>query len=366
MRGVVKILLCMLVFAALLHGANAFTIKPKTVPTTDLRSNDPIQLQFDVSFASFSSTHDIKISSELNNQDCVVQIYSTEFQRYVDLQVDRDRAGDWVVYGWVLPSESSFTIQITLKGTVPQITATRNITLFYLTETAGGATVSGGEYRLERRVVNPQEIAAQVTGLKAELSGLKSNISAAAAGGANTTEAQAKYSEAETAVNRADSLKSSNFNEALSQLDKARSAISAAYSLIEKAKAQYEIEKVRRTMEEVSGMLTYFRENRSVGMTDSRYVAIVNKYDLASQSLSSANDMVTSGAYIQAQTKAREAGSFANESLNLSQAFREELGEGGLPISINPVFVVIVLVLIVAGIAGYLVYKKHFRWDELG
>lgn len=366
-RGIWLILFALVlgaVLAFLVNPAVAFTVTPKSVPSADLRSSDKVTLVFEAKFSSFSTKHDLIISSDLKDQELVFQRYDIEFQRYVDVQVDKDRSGNWIVYGWVLP-DNAFTSQITLKGTVPETTVTKNITLFMLTETSGGATVSGGEYKLERRVINPAEIATQISGARTELQQLKNSIAVVAATGANITEAQAKYTEAENALNRADSLKATNFAEAQTQVDRAKSAISAGEALLEKATVLHEMGKVEETMSRVNGMIDYFKVNRSVSVTDARLVAITNKYDLASQSLSSANDLVQTGAYTSARTKVQQAEGFANEALNLSLSLKEELGEGGLP-TINPLFILAGVIIVIIAIAGYFVYQKFFRWDELG
>ncbi|MDH7593536.1 MAG: hypothetical protein QHG99_04165 [Methanomicrobiales archaeon] len=366
MKRLAFIILCLLAMAILPQSAVAFTVTPKNVPSIDLRSNEKVTLAFEVKFASFSSKHDLMITSELKNQECTAQTYNTELQRYVDVQLDKDRSGNWIAYGWVLPSDSSFTLQISLKGTVPDITVTRNITLFMLSETSGGVTVSGGEYKLEKRVVNPAEISTQITGVRSQLQQLKNNISVTAAKGANVTEAQKKYSEAESALTRADSLKTTNFGEAQTQLENARTAITSGQSLLEKATVLNEMEKVEMTMAQVNEMITYFKENRSISVTDSRLVAITNKYDLASRSLSSANNLISTGAYAAAGSDVQQASRFADEAMNLSQSLREEIGEGGLPISINPLYIIAGVIIVVIAIGGYFAYQKFFRWDELG
>lgn len=345
---------------------SAFTVTPKNVPTGDLRSNEQVTIVLEVRFASFSTNHNLEIFSNLKDQNLSVERYDPVVDVYHKLTVEQQSATNWLIMGWILPTDSSFSLRMTMSGVVPTVTTTQNITLLMLSETSAGITVSGGEYKLERRVVNPAEISTQITNVRSELAQLKNNISVTAAEGANVTEAQKKYAEAETALNRADSLKTTNFGEAQTQLENARAAISAGQSLLEKAIVLYEMGKVDTTMGQVSEMITYFKVNRSISTTDSRIVAITNKYDLASQSLSSANDLIGTGAYMAARSKVQQASGFADEAMNLSVALREEIGEGGFSIGINPLFIVAGIVIIIIAIGGYFAYKKFFRWDELG
>ncbi|MDD1672750.1 MAG: hypothetical protein LUO82_07100, partial [Methanomicrobiales archaeon] len=337
MRKLLVIVMCLVVVGALIQTTSAFSVRQVTVPKTDLKAYDPVKIELEMSFVGLSASHDIQFASDLKNTTCVVQTYNEEIQQYSDIQIDRDRVGNWILYGWVLPSDTSIILKVDFEGTVPAVSSSQNITLLHITEQAGGTTVLGGEYIIERKIINPLEIADQITRVRADSQYLKQNITAIAATGADTSAALAKFNDAQNALNKADSAKSSNITQAQNQLDTASTAITDGYSLLEKAGAQYEIKNVEQTLSQVESKIEYFTVNRSISKTDSRVLAITNKYDLASQSISSANDMIKSGNYIGAKGKAIEAGRYADEAQNLSLAFQKEIGEGGFGLSgINP------------------------------
>jgi len=367
MKSWIKWLLCMGLLACMVQAASAFTVKEVSVPKTDLKAGDNVRIDLEVSIAVFTASHDFQLASDLTGTACTIETYNSEINQYQALQVDKDRSGNWIILGWVLPSDSSFVLKVTFTGKVPDTTSSQNLTLLRISELSAGSTVSGGEYKIERRVINPQEMASQITSVRSDLQQLKTKITAEAGAGIDTSPASTKANEAETAVNKADSLRITSISQAQTQIDLARTAIKDGYTLLDKAAAQTEIVKVESTMSQVDSMVTYFTTNRSIEKTDSRLVAITNKYDLASQTLSSANDMVTSGNYLGGKAKAVEASRYADEAFNLSTSLKAELGEGGISVpGINPLFLVLGIGIIVIGVGGYFAYKKFFHWDELG
>jgi hypothetical protein len=348
--------------------ASAFSVKEVNIPKADLKSNDNVKVELEMSLVSVTSSHDFQFASDLTGTICVVDRYNDEASQYETLQLDRDRSGNWILLGWILPTQdSSLVLRVTFTGKVPETSSTTNITLLRISELAAGSTVAGGEYILERPVANPQEITATISSVRTDLQKLKQTITTQAGAGVDTSPAASKATEAENALNKADSLKSTSFSQAQAQITSARTAIESGYSLLDKAGAQAEIDTVEKTMAEVEDMISYFTNNRSISQTDTRIVAITNKYDLASQSLSSANDMVNTGNYLGGKAKAVEASKYANDAFNLSTSMKAEIGEGGLPLpGINPLFLVVGIIVVVIGVAGYYAYRRFFHWDELG
>jgi hypothetical protein len=331
-----------------------------------LKANDNVDLELQVSFTSFTNDHDIQISSELAGTNCVVSTYDEEFKRDVEVQLIPERTGNLMLYGWVLPSTSSFTLKVTLSGKVPADATGQNITLIRISELSLGSQI-GTPYKLERPLINPQEVTSQITSVRSDLQTFKQTIVDQASTGVDTSQASGKATEAENALNKADSLKSTSFSQAITQVETARTAIQNGYTLLDKATAQFEIDQVEQTMAEVESMVTYFTTNRSVSQTDPRLIAITNKYDLASQSVSSAHDLVTAGNYLNGKAKAVEAARYANDAYNLSTVLKTELGEGGFGLpGINPLFLALGLGIVVIGVVGYFAYRKFFHWDELG
>ncbi|MDD1677829.1 MAG: hypothetical protein LUO93_01425 [Methanomicrobiales archaeon] len=367
MKNWMKWLLCLMVLFFCVQAASAFTVKQISVPKTDLRANDNVKVELEISMGTFTATHDLQFSSDLNSTVLIAEMYNDETKQYDPIQVTQDRSGKWFILGWLLPSDRSFIVRISFSGTVPSAVTGGNLSVVSISELSGGAVVSGSEYKLERQVINPQEVTSQMTSVRADLQTFKQTIVTQGSTGVDTSAASGKVTEAENALTKADSLKSTSYSQAIVQLDAARNAIKDGYILLDKAGAQHEIDQVEQTMSQVESMVTYFTVNRSISQTDSRLVAITNKYDLASQSISSAHDMVNAGNYLNGKAKALEAAKYANDAYNLSTTMKTELGEGGIALpGINPMFLVLGIGVIAIGVVGYFAYRKFFHWDELG
>ena len=367
MKEWIKVILCMGLLACCIQAASAFSVKEISVPKADLKANDHVQMELEISIVALASSHDFQFSSDLKDTTCVVETYDEEINEYTNIQVDQDPSGRWLVMGWLLPSDRSFVLKVTFSGTVPEITSTENITMLRISELATGATIAGGEYKIERRVINPADVTSQIASVRVDLQTLRQTINTQAGLGIDTSPANGKLNEAENALTKADSLTSTSFSQALTQLDTAHTAIKDGYSLLDKSAAQYEIDQVKGTMSKVESLVTYFTVNRSISRTDARLIAITSKYDLASQSLSSANDMVSGGNYLGGKAKAVEASQYADDAYNLSTSMKADIGEGGFGLpGINPLFLALGIGVIVIGVVGYFAYRKFFHWDELG
>jgi hypothetical protein len=367
MKQWMKWILCLVVLLFCVQAALAYTVKVTSAPSTDLKANDNVKVDLEISISSFTSTHFLQFSSDLTGTNCVAQRYHGDTGQYESLQVQQDRTGKWMLLGWLLQSEDSYTLQVTFTGKVPSTISSANVTVLRIQELSGESVISGSEFKIERPVVNPQEITSQIASVRTELQTFKDTITTQGGSGVDITAASGKAKDAENALAAADSLKSSSFSQAAAKITTARTAIQDGYTLLDKAGAQYEINKVEQTMTQVESMVTYFTNNRSISQTDSRMVAITNKYDLASQSLSSANDLVAEGNFLNGKAKAIEASKYADDAYNLSTALKTELGEGGIGLpGINPLFLALGIGVIVLGAVGYFAYRKYFRWDELG
>jgi hypothetical protein len=365
MKKWMKWILCLGVLLFCVQAASAYTVRQISVPKTDLKANENVNLELQLSIGSFTSTHFLQFSSDLTDTNLVVQRYHEDTGQYENIQVDLDRTGKWILYGWLLQSDNSYVLQLSFSGRVSS-SASGNITLIRISELSGESVVSGSDYIIHGQVVNPQEITSQISNVRTELQKFKDDITSQGSTGIDVTAASNKAKEAENALAEADSLKSSSYTQAAAKISTARTAIQDGNTLLEKAGAEYQIHQVERTMADVESMVSYFTVNRSVSQTDSRLIAITNKYDLASQSISSANDLVSSGNYLNGKAKAAEAAKYANDAYNLSTTLKTELGEGiGLP-GINPMFLALGLGVIVIGVVGYFAYRKFVHWDELG
>ncbi len=365
MKPWMKCILCLGALLLCIQAASAFTVRPIKVPSNDLKANDNVQMDLEISISSFSSSRSLQFSSDLTGTSCILSRYHEDTGQTENIQAVQDATGKWRVPGFMLMSEDSYVLQATFSGKVAS-TASGNVTLIRITELAGESS-TGSEYTLVRQVINPQEITTQIASVRTDVQTFKQVIVTQGGTGIDTSAASAKATEAENALAAADTLKSTSFSQASAKITAARSAIQDGYTLLDKAGAQYEIGQVEQTMTEIDTMVTYFTTNRSISQTDSRLVAITNKYDLASQSLSSAHDLLNGGNYLNSKAKAIEAEKYAQESYNLSRMLKADLGEGGIGLpGVNPMFLILGLGVIVIGVVGYFAYRKFFHWDELG
>ncbi|HMA05753.1 MAG TPA: hypothetical protein VKO45_07485, partial [Methanomicrobiales archaeon] len=154
-----------------------------------------------------------------------------------------------------------------------------------------------------------------------------------------------------------------------SLLDTATANINAGQTALDQADADNTLQKARAMIISVDGLLKEFTVNDSLKASDPRLVPIINKRDLAAQAIASANESFTSGSYPAARGKANDGLALANQAWNLSLDLKTELGQGfqlpGLP-NLSAFLPVLIVIVVVAIIAGVIIYRKKMHWDELG
>jgi hypothetical protein len=255
------------------------------------------------------------------------------------------------------------------NGAVPTSFTSGNIILARALEVDPQSNQVGAGVYVNGTVLNPAVLQTQLDSVKAKLATLKADIDAKNALGVDTSASQAKYQAASSALDTAttDIISSPTSVQAL--LDTATNNINDASVALDKAWADQSIQQAKVQLASVDGLINEFTVNDSLKTTDSRLVAIINKRDLAAQSISSANDFFTGSNYPSARGKAVDGLNLANQAWNLSLDLKTELGQGfslpGLP-NLGAFLPVIVVVLIVAVIAGVIIYRKKTQWDELG
>jgi len=256
-------------------------------------------------------------------------------------------------------------------GVVPTSFNSGNVILVRALEVDPQANQVGAGVYVNGSVINPAALQTQLENVKAKLVDLKAAIDAKAAldPPVDTTAALAKYNTASTALDTATTDIISSPTSVQSLLDSATKNINDGSTALDQSWAQLSISTAKAQIASVEGLITEFTVNDSLKTTDSRLVAIINKHDLAAQAVSSANDFFNNGNYPSARGKANEGFILANQSWGLSLDLKKELGQGfslpGLP-NLGALLPVIVVVLIVAGIAGFIIYRKKTQWDELG
>jgi hypothetical protein len=254
-------------------------------------------------------------------------------------------------------------------GTVPTSFTSGNINLIRAQELDSSSDQVGAAVYVNGSVINPDAQKAAVNQVNSDLSALKADIDAKNALGVDTSIAQQKYDAAKNAVDQASTYIISAPTQVQPSLDTATSNINAAKVALDQAWADMSLQEAKNMLASVDGLITEFTVNDSLKTTDSRLVAIINKRDLSAQAISNANDLFTTGSYPSARTKAGDGLSLANQAWNLSLDLKTQLGQGfqlpGLP-NLSAFLPVIVVILVVAAVAGIIIYRRKMHWDELG
>jgi len=364
MKGIMKWILCLVLIAALIQASSALTKSgEKVTPSGDLKVNDMVTVTLTISIPR-NYAYDLEFSSMLTNGQFTPTRIGEQNTTFT-MQSIPTRTGTWLISQWVLSDKNSYQIQITFKGAVVAPSTGNSILLLKITEKEGEIVVS--EYPITRNVINPAEITSSITAAKTDAAKLLQSITTLSAQNVSTSVARSKYDEAINLLNQADAAKTSNFTKAQSLLSSAKTAITDGTKLLEKAVIQKDIDSVETVMNQVDAQITYFKVNRSISTTDPRLLGITSKYDAASTSLSMAKTSLNGGNNAMATTQAADAKIKAQDALNLSANLRKEMGEGGLALpGVNPTYILIGVGIVVIGAVGVLVYRKFFRWDELG
>ena len=265
---------------------------------------------------------------------------------------------------------SQVELQFTMtSGTVPPNFNSGNIILVRALEEDPNSNQVGSAVYVNGTVFNPEAMQSQIDVVKANLADLKSSINDKISQNVDVTAAQAKYNAASSALDTATTDLISSPTDVQSYLDTATNAINDANAALDLAWAQQSINQAKTMLSSVDGLITEFTVNDSLKTSDSRLVAIINKRDLAAQSISSASDLFNAGTYSSARSTANQGLDLANQAWNLSLNLKTEVGQGfqfpGLPNlgALLPFLVVIVVVVIIAGV---IIYRKKTHWDELG
>jgi hypothetical protein len=255
------------------------------------------------------------------------------------------------------------------NGAVPTSFTSGNIILARALEVDSQSNQVGAGVYVNGTVINPEALQTELDSVKAKLADLKSAITEKTSMNVDVTAAQQKYDTASDALDTAAIDIISSPTSVRSLLDTATTSINDAYTALDQSWAVYSIQEAMTKVGSVDGLINEFTVNDSLKTTDSRLVAIINKRDLAAQAISNANDLFTAGSYTSARGKAADGLILANQAWNLSLDLKTELGQGfslpGLP-NLGAFLPVIIVVLIVAVIAGVIIYRKKTQWDELG
>ncbi len=276
--------------------------------------------------------------------------------------------------GWELsyPSDREISLKVKMAGTAPQVDVSTEKNVFRVRELDNrNAVVQGTEVVKTKMVLNPESIGEGVSAEAAALADMKARIDLLAAAGVDVSAAEAKYSQADAYLQSA--AKTSDYVRAQNDLTQAQKLLDELESSVPVMEAQKSIADAESTIGQTEELITYFKENKSMG-SDTRLLPIIASWDIASERLTTAKDLYSEGRYEEAARKAGEATQKGNEVLASAQELKEKVdanpfsaiggmfsGLGSLALTIGIIIVVVVLVVV-----AIFLFRKRRRWDELG
>ncbi|HOT94392.1 MAG TPA: hypothetical protein PK089_04290 [Methanoregulaceae archaeon] len=379
MNPLVRIAIAVLLVCALPFAGSAFKVETAEVsPNGTLQAGVPVTVNAIVDFpaisgSTFPTEDTFALFSELERPKWTwaVVISGNENPKPEGYGKFFKISGFELEY----PKETSVKLRVMLEGTVPQINTTQNLTVIRFQWLDQSSKVrENGEYRIERKVVNPQDVNRSLEQARTALTDLRGKIDAQTARGANTTEAERKYGEAERLLNTATS---GDVSAQAGAIERINTLVEEAEASLDRASAQAEIDRATSQLRNVDEMLTFFKSNSDLA-NDPRVAAITIKRESAQQSLTSATDSMADGNFNQARIRANQSAEKALEAYNDSVELRSHYaGAQGTPGGSNATageaqqgsgilpYVVVLVVIALVGL-GVVVYQRRNRWDELG
>ena len=369
MRNLFRIAFIVLLFCCCVSIAAAITVTEDKVPGKNVQSGEKVEVILKLYIESdYPLNRNLWISSDLmDNKVSVFDITDSSIPP-LPMQINYETnplVKAWILLGFIMGGSDSKNVKVVLEGTIPAVTTIQNVTIIKISEAEGFNEIRTLK-TITREIMNPALLDEQIDDIKNEADALKIQVDEAAAAGVTVTSALQKYNEAITALNQAKTLKAANIVQAQTEISKARDAVTDGGTQLEKSVAEYEIGQGNQILEDVDEMLLYFTQNRSMTISDSRLIPITTKYDLASSKLSDARNNLDQNQYLNAKSKAIEAQNIGKDAYDLSLALKNEIGEGFALPGIIPFYLAIAgIVIILVGVV-FVIYKKFFRWDELG
>jgi len=383
------LLILILLIAGISTVSASITVKNIAIsPTGDLVSGQtpatPVTATFVVEFnplggETFPSEDTLSMSTDLENAQWS---YVTSLDGNPNPAVTAN-GRNVNINGWVLsyPSKRDVTMQVTLNGEVPVVTASGNKTIIRVAELSGKSEpVAGSEVIKERYITNPGDKTKAIGEVKTALTAFRATIDQKSAEGLDTTEAMEKYSAANTAIQNAE--KASSFTASQTYLSNAQVLLKDGQAALDKANAQGVINEAQTPIDQTDDLITYFKINRSMS-GDPRLYAIIQKRDRAADLLSEANDLLSMKDYTGARDKAYQSSDVGKDSYDAALSLRKSIGEanpldsvtkgfggalGGVAGGIGSVLIYIVIIVVIAVIVVVgiiLLRRRRDDWDEL-
>jgi len=371
---------CILVLVLLLlfiQGAASISVANIAItPSTDLISGQSqVRATFTVNFPSsggytFDDANTLQLSSEMGSPSWTYAIVLDGIENPSKTEVGQNVN----INGWILayPSKRELSMKVTMESVAPIVTASEEKVVIAVRElNEAGSSISSSEVVKKKLVINPAQIATSISEAKSSLSAMRGEIDQLAASGIDVSSLEQKYSDASSAIQAAES--TSDVSKAQQSLASANSALSAAGVLVKELGIQKIISDVDISLEQVNGMITDFKVNRSM-TSDSRVTSLILIHDYAADLVSEAKDLMPDD-YDQAINKANEAKIKADEALTQALDLKEQVEANPFAsagtmfagvLTGGIVIVIVVAVIVVIAVIGLLLFRRRRKWDELG
>jgi len=376
MKGFNKWVLIAVSFLLCVQAVSAFTVSSVNIdPSGALTPGTPVTVSYKVDFQSsgsttFSSSNDLQMSTDLEKPKWTYTILLDGVEN------PRQPTGgkSLTITGFELSYKSGVeeSLRVTLEGTTPTVDKTTDKTIVKIQEIdSGNSPITSSIVEKKVSVINTAEIASAISARTSDLQSFRSQIDEKAALGIDTSAAESKYNDAKSKIDAARALPSNQYTTQTTYLADAQTAITDGGKALDKAWAEYEVANAQTPINNVDGVIAWFKGNQSTA-NDVNLPTIITKREVAVGYISNANDEIANGNYAQARVKAEDAYNKGNESYNDALTLQNKLMKSGwfpsitLPNLGGAVFIIVGIIVVVIVIVGIVIYRKRSRWDELG
>jgi len=379
MKSVIKytiISMILLISVIQVAGATFSVATPDVSPSSGSLSPDtPIYFETTLTFTStgdstFPGSDDIRFYTDIGK--------SAHWKAYVILNgiepndpTNTATGSTLTIDGWELeyPNDNTLTIDVILEGEVPSnIPGTGEYTIFKITErdsTGIERTGSGYVYEYTRNFVDPDDIINSINVAKVDLENLRTDIDAKSALGVDVSQAEAKYNEADAALRSAEV--TTDYGQGADYVSTATTAIAEGDTLLKQAYATKYINDATNVINHIQAVYNHLTINMSMSPSDATLLNLNSQLTNAKTLLSSAIDKYNSGSYLDAQSKADEALTTAQQINSTANQLYTSSKESIFSALFNNIFLIIgVIVAVILIFVGYTFFRNRSGWDELG
>ncbi len=376
MKCLMKWILLLFILIVTMPIISAYTVSSVSVsPAGDMTPGTAVTVSFTIQFAAsgdetFPSSDTLDLYTDLDSPTWTADLLLNDISNPQPM----DSKKNVFITGWILsydPTDVDENLQVTLSGVAPTVSSTTNKTIIRVQERdSRNNVVSGSEVTVTRQIINTGEIIALIAARESDLQAFRTHIDEKAALEIDTAEAEQKYSAAQAAINDAKSRPSSQYTVALTSLNNAQTLITDGEKLLSKAWADKDVADAQVKITNTDELITWLKPNATSGDPKSQLTEITTKREIAAGLITTANDEIFAGNYDRAREKAAEALTKGNETYNDALALKKQLSQGfgfSLPKLPGGSFIIIaVVVVVILGVVGYVIYRKRTQWDELG